>query len=319
VATWPLAVRAQQPAMPMIGVLSSYSSSDAFAHGFLAAFHQGLKQAGYVEGQNVAIEYRWAGNEYERLTALATELVRNRVNVIATGSASLAVLAAKTSTTTIPIVFLMGGDPVKLGVVASLNRPGGNLTGITTLNTEITPKRVEVLRELVPTATMMAVLVNPTNNPANVEVESRQAQAAANTLGLQTIHILQASTERELDGVFSTLIQQRAGGLVITADTLFSGRSAELAALASRYSVPTISPYREFVTAGGLMSYGGSVNELYRLVGVYTGRVLDGERPADLPVQQVTKLELVINLRTAKALGLTVPPTLLARADAVIE
>jgi ABC-type uncharacterized transport system substrate-binding protein len=319
VATLPLAVRAQQPAMPVIGVLSSYSSSDAFAQGFLAAFDQGLKQAGYVEGQNVAIEYRWAGNEYERLTALATELVRNRVNVIATGSASLAVLAAKTSTTTIPIVFLMGGDPVKLGLVASLNRPGGNLTGITTLNTEITPKRVEVLRELVPTATMMAVLVNPTNNPANVEVESRQARAAANTLGLQTIHILQASTERELDGVFSTLIQQRAGGLVITADTLFSGRSAELAALASRYSVPTISPYREFVTAGGLMSYGGSVNELYRLVGVYTGRVLDGEKPADLPVQQVTKLELVINLRTAKALGLTVPPTLLARADEVIE
>jgi putative ABC transport system substrate-binding protein len=319
VATLPLAVRAQQPAMPVIGVLSSYSSSDVFAQGFLAAFHQGLKQAGYVEGQNVAIEYRWAGNEYERLTALASELVRNRVNVIATGSASLAVLAAKTSTTTIPIVFLMGGDPVKLGLVASLNRPGGNLTGITTLNTEITPKRVEVLRELVPTATMMAVLGNPTNNPANVEVESRQARAAANTLGLQTIHILQASTERELDGVFSTLIQQRAGGLVITADTLFSGRSAELAALASRYSVPTISPYREFVTAGGLMSYGGNVNELYRLVGVYTGRVLDGEKPADLPVQQVTKLELVINLRTAKALGLTIPPMLLARADEVIE
>jgi putative ABC transport system substrate-binding protein len=211
----------------------------------------------------------------------------------------------------------MGGDPVKLGLVASLNRPGGNLTGITTLNTEITPKRVEVLRELVPTTKIMAVLVNPTN--PNVEVESRQAQAAANTLGLQTIHLLQASTERELDGIFSTLIQQRAGGLVITADTLFSGKSAELAALASRYSVPTISPYGEFVTAGGLMSYGGSVNELYRLVGVYTGRVLDGEKPADLPVQQVTKLELAINLRTAKALGLTVPPTLLARADEVIE
>jgi putative ABC transport system substrate-binding protein len=319
VAAWPLMARAQQPPMPVIGVLSSYSSSDAFAQGFLAAFHQGLKQAGYVEGQNVAVEYRWAGNEYERLTALAAELVHHRVNVISTGSSSLGVLAAKTTTTTIPIVFLMGGDPVKLGLVASLNRPGGNLTGITTLNTEITPKRVEVLRELVPTTTIMAVLVNPTNNPANVEVESRQAQAAANTLGLQTIHLLQASTERELDGIFSTLIQQRAGGLVITADTLFSGKSAELAALASRYSVPTISPYREFVTAGGLMSYGGSVNELYRLVGVYTGRVLDGEKPADLPVQQVTKLELAINLRTAKALGLTVPPTLLARADEVIE
>ena len=318
-AAWPLAARAQQPAMPVIGFLSSYSSSDAFAQHFLAAFHQGLKQAGYVEGQNVAVEYRWAGNEYERLTALAAELVRRRVNVIATGSASLAVLAAKTATTTIPIVFLMGGDPVKLGLVASLNRPGGNLTGITTLNTEITPKRVEVLRELVPTTTIMAVLVNPTNNPVNVEVELRQAQAAANTLGLQTIHILQASTEPDLDGIFSTLIQQRVGGLVITADTLFSGKSAELAALASRHAMPTISPYREFVTAGGLMSYGGSVTELYRLVGVYTGRVLKGEKPADLPVQQVTKVELVINLRTAKSLGLEVPPSLLARADEVIE
>ena len=180
---WPLAARAQQPVMPVIGYLSSYSSSDAFAQDFLAAFHQGLQQVGYVEGQNVAVEYRWAGNEYERLTALAAELVRRRVNVIATGSASLAVLAAKTATTTIPIVFLMGGDPVKLGLVASLNRPGGNLTGITTLNTEITPKRIELLRELVPTKTIMAVLVNPANNPANVEVELRQAQAAANTSG----------------------------------------------------------------------------------------------------------------------------------------
>ena len=318
-AAWPLAARAQQPAMPVIGFVSSYSSSDAFAQRLLAAFHQGLKQAGYVENQNVAIEYRWAGSEYERLTALATELAHRPVNVIATGSASLAVLAAKTATTTIPIVFLMGGDPVKLGLVASLNRPGGNLTGITTLNTEITPKRVEVLRELVPTTTIMAVLVNPTNNPANVEVEIRQAEAAANSLGLQTIHILQASTEPDLDAVFSTLIQQRAGGLVITADTLFSGKSAQLAALASRHSMPTISPYREFVTAGGLMSYGGSVNELYRLVGVYTGRVLNGENPADLPVQQVTKVELVINLKTAKALGLDVPAALLARADEVIE
>src|SRR6516162_2575265 len=317
-AAWPLAARAQQP-MPVIGFLSSYSSSDAFAQYLLAAFHQGLKQAGYVEGQNVAVEYRWAGSEYQRLTALAAELVRRRVNVITTGSASLAVLAAKTATTTVPVVFLMGGDPVKLGLVVSLNRPGGNLTGITTLNTEITPKRVEVLREVVPTTNIMAVLVNPTNNPANVEVELRQAEVAANTLGLQTIHILQASTEADLDGVFSTLIQRRAGGLVITADTLFSGKSAQLAALASRYSMPTIFPYREFVTAGGLMSYGGSVNELYRLIGVYTGRVLNGENPADLPVQQVTKVELVINLKTAKALGLDVPAALLARADEVIE
>jgi putative ABC transport system substrate-binding protein len=318
-AAWPLAARAQQPAMPVIGFLNTYSSSDAFAQHFLAAFHQGLKQAGYVEGQNVTVEYRWAGNEYERLRALAVELVRRRVNVIATGSSSVGVLAAKTATTTIPIVFLMGGDPVRLGLVASLNRSDGNLTGVTTLNTELTPKRVEVLRELVPTTTIMAVLVNPTNNSVNVEVELRQAQAAANTLGLQTIHILQASTEPELDDIFSTLIQQRVGGVVITADTLFSGKSAELAALASRHAMPTISPYREFVTAGGLMSYGGSVTELYRLVGIYTGRVLNGEKPADLPVQQVTKVELVINLRTAKSLGLTVPPSLLARADEVIE
>ena len=196
-----------------MGFSTVYSSSDAFAQYFLAAFHQGLKQAGYVEGQNVAVEYRWAGNDYERLTALAAELVRRRVNVIATGSASVAVLAAKAATTTTPIVFLMGGDPVKLGLVASLNRPGGNVTGVTTLNTEITPKRLEVLRELVPTTTSMAVLVNPTNNPANVEFELRQAQAAAHSLGLQTIHMLQASTEPDLDGVFSTLIQQRAGGL----------------------------------------------------------------------------------------------------------
>ena len=318
-AAWPIAARAQQPAMPVIGFLNTYSSSDAFAQHFLAAFHQGLKQAGYVEGQNVTVEYRWAGNEYERLRALAVELVRRRVNVIATGSSSVGVLAAKTATTTIPIVFLMGGDPVRLGLVASLNRSDGNLTGVTTLNTELTPKRVEVLRELVPTTTIMAVLVNPTNNSVNVEVELRQAQAAANTLGLQTIHILQASTEPELDDIFSTLIQQRVGGVVITADTLFSGKSAELAALASRHAMPTISPYREFVTAGGLMSYGGSVTELYRLVGIYTGRVLNGEKPADLPVQQVTKVELVINLRTAKSLGLTVPPSLLARADEVIE
>ena len=315
---WPLAARAQQPAKPVIGFLNSYSS-DAFAQYFLPAFHQGLNQAGYVESQNVAVEYRWAGNQYERLTALAADLVRRRVSVITAGSASLAAVAAKAVTTTIPIVFLTGGDPVKMGLVASLNRPGGNLTGVTTLNLEMTPKRLEVLRELLPTTTSMAVLVNPTNNPVSVEAELRQAQAAAHTLGLQTIHMLQASTEPDLDGVFSTLIQQRVGGLVITADTFFSGKHAEVAALASRHAMPTISPYREFVTAGGLMSYGGSVTELYRLVGVYTGRVLNGDKPADLPVQQVTKVDLVINLKTAKELGLDIPPTLLARADEVIE
>jgi putative tryptophan/tyrosine transport system substrate-binding protein len=278
-----------------------------------------LSETGYVEGRNVAIEYRWAENQYDRLPELAAELVRRRVSVITTGSSTLAALAAKAATTTLPIVFLMGSDPVQFGLVASLNRPGGNLTGITTLNLEMTPKRLQVLRELLPTTTIMAVLVNPTNAPATVETEVRQVQAAAHTLGLQMVHVLQASTERDLDSAFSTLIQRRAGGLVISADTFFSGKSVELAALASRHAVPTISPYRDFVTAGGLMSYGGSVTELYRLAGVYTGRILKGEQPADLPVQQVTKVQLAINLKTAKALGLTVPTSLIGRADEIIE
>jgi putative tryptophan/tyrosine transport system substrate-binding protein len=316
-AAWPLGVRAQQSPLPVIGFLNA-ASPDLFAH-VVRAFRLGLNEMGYVEGRNVEIEYRWAENQYDRLPALAAELVRRRVSVITTGSATLAALAAKAATTTIPIVFLMGADPVELGFVTSLNRPGGNLTGVTTLNVEISPKRLEVLRELLPTTTIMGVLVNPMNNPATVETELRQAKAATHTLGLQMIHVLQATTERDLDSAFSTLIQRRAGGLVISADTFFSGKSVELAALASRHAMPTISPYREFVTAGGLMSYGGSVTELYRLVGIYTGRVLKGEQPADLPVQQVTKVELVINLKTAKSLGLEVPPTLLARADEVIE
>jgi ABC-type uncharacterized transport system substrate-binding protein len=317
VAAWPLVARAQQSPLPVIGFLNA-ASPDLFAH-VVRAFRLGLNEMGYVEGRNVEIEYRWAENQYDRLPALAAELVRRRVSVITTGSATLAALAAKAATTTIPIVFLMGADPVELGFVTSLNRPGGNLTGVTTLNVEISPKRLEVLRELLPTTTIMGVLVNPMNNPATVETELRQAKAATHTLGLQMIHVLQATTERDLDSAFSTLIQRRAGGLVISADTFFSGKSVELAALASRHAMPTISPYREFVTAGGLMSYGGSVTELYRLVGIYTGRVLKGEQPADLPVQQVTKVELVINLKTAKSLGLEVPPTLLARADEVIE
>ena len=314
-AAWPLAALAQQPAMPVVGFLNA-ASPDLFAH-VVRAFHLGLSETGYVEGRNVAIEYRWAENQYDRLPELAAELVRRRVSVITTGSSTLAALAAKAATTTLPIVFLMGADPVRFGLVASLNRPGGNLTGITTLNLEMTPKRLQVLRELLPTTTIMAVLVNPTNAPATVETEVRQVQAAAHTLGLQMVHVLQASTERDLDSAFSTLIQRRAGGLVISADTFFSGKSVELAALASRHAVPTISPYRDFVTAGGLMSYGGSVTELYRLAGVYTGRILKGEQPADLPVQQVTKVQLAINLKTAKALGLTVPTSLIA--DEIIE
>jgi putative tryptophan/tyrosine transport system substrate-binding protein len=315
-AAWPLVAGAQHPAMPVIGFLNA-ASPDLFVH-VVRAFHLGLTETGYVEGQNVAIEYRWAQDQYDRLPVLAADLVRRRVSVITTGSATLAALAAKAATSTIPIIFLTGADPIQLGLVATLNRPGGNLTGVTTLNTEITPKRLQVLRELLPTSTTMAVLVNPINTPATVETEVRQVQAVAHTLGLQ-IEVLQASTDGGLDSAFLTLTQRRAGGLVISADTFFSGKSAQLAALASRHAVPTISPYREFVTAGGLMSYGGSVTELYRLVGVYTGRVLNGEKPADLPVQQVTKVEFVINLKTAKALGLTVPISLISRADEVIE
>ena len=316
-AAWPLAALAQQRAMQVVGFLNA-ASPDLLAH-VVRAFRLGLSETGYVEGRNVAIEYRWAENQYDRLPELAAELVRRRVSVITTGSSTLAALAAKAATTTLPIVFLMGSDPVQFGLVASLNRPGGNLTGVTTLNLEMTPKRLQVLRELLPTTTIMAVLVNPTNAPATVETEVRQVQAAAHTLGLQMVHVLQASTERDLDSAFSTLIQRRAGGLVISADTFFSGKSVELAALASRHAVPTISPYRDFVTAGGLMSYGGSVTELYRLAGVYTGRILKGEQPADLPVQQVTKVQLAINLKTAKALGLTVPTSLIGLADEIIE
>jgi putative tryptophan/tyrosine transport system substrate-binding protein len=316
-AGWPLAARGQQPAMPVVGFLNA-ASPDFFAH-VVSAFRLGLNETGYIEGRNVAIEYRWADGQYDRLPTLAADLVQHRVSVIATGSNIIAALAAKAATSTIPIVFLTGADPVKDGLVTSLNQPGGNLTGVTTLNFEIAPKRLEVLRELLPTTAIMAVLVNSLNNPAVVETDLRQAKAAAHTLGLEMIHVLQASTDRELEGAFATLIQRRVGGIVISPDTFFSGKSAEIAALALRHAVPTISPYREYVRAGGLMSYGVGLTDLYRLVGVYTGRILKGEQPADLPVQQATKLELIINLKTAKALGLEVPPSLLARADEVIE
>jgi putative ABC transport system substrate-binding protein len=312
-AAWPLAARAQQPVMPVIGFLNG-ASPEGYAP-YVAAFHQGLKEAGYVEGQNVAIEYRWAQGQYDRLPALAADLVRRQVAVIAVGT-NPAAPAAKAATATIPIVFTTGLDPVQEGLVASLNRPGGNLTGVTALAVEVGPKGLELLHELVPAATVIALLVNPTNPSA--EALSSDLQTAARTLGLQ-LHILRASTERDFDRVFATLLQLRAGGLVIGTDGFFNTQSEQLATLTVRHAVPAIFPFREFTAAGGLMSYGVSIRDLYRLVGVYTGRILRGEKPADLPVHRATKVELIINLKTAKALGLTFPITLLGRADEVIE
>jgi ABC-type uncharacterized transport system substrate-binding protein len=279
-----------------------------------AAFRQGLGETGFVEGRNVAIEYRWAEGHYERLSTLAADLVRRQVAVIfANGPA---VGTAKAATAMIPIVFSVGFDPVALGLVASLNRPGGNLTGASILDVELGMKRLALLHELVPAATIMALLVNPSNPGA--ETLSKDHQTAARALGL-TLHVLHASTEREFDTVFATLIQLRAGALVIGNDPFFTSRSGELAALALRQSMPAVYNNREFTSAGGLMSYGGSIFDAYRLAGVYTGRILKGEKPADLPVQQSTKVELIINLKTAKTLGLTVPLTLQVAADKVIE
>jgi putative ABC transport system substrate-binding protein len=313
-AAWPLGAPAQQAAMPVIGFLSTRSSNDSAR--FLAAFHRGLNETGHVEGQNVAIEYRWAQGKYDQLPALAADLVRRRVTVIAAPESSPGALAAKAATPTIPIVFHVGGDPVALGIVPSLSRPGGNVTGVVTLNVEVGAKRLELLHELVPTATIIALLVNPASPVA--ETLARDAHSGAGTLGLN-LHVLHASTERDFDTVFATLGQLRAGGLVIGSDVFFNTQSRQLAALAVRFAVPAIYQYREFAAAGGVMSYGSSLTDPYRLVGVYTGRILKGEKPADLPVQQSTKVELIINLKTAKALGLTMPPTLLARADEVIE
>jgi putative tryptophan/tyrosine transport system substrate-binding protein len=312
-AAWPLVAGAQQPTMPVIGFLNS-GSPDGYAI-LKGEFLRGLKDTGYIEGQNIGIEYRWAEGQYDRLPTQAADLVGRRVAVIAATSTP-AVLVASTATTTIPIVFTSGDDPVRLGLVASLARPGGNITGAVHLEVELTPKRVEMLHELAPAASVIAILVNPTNR--NAESQSRDLQMAARTLGLQ-VHVLHARSERDFDAVFTSLRQLKAGALAIGSDPLFTNRSEQLAALTVRHSVPAVYEWREFVAAGGLMSYGGSIADSYRLAGVYTGRILKGEKPADLPVQQSTKIELVVNLKTAKAIGITVPQTLLARADGVIE
>jgi len=312
-AAWPLAARAQQAAMPVIGFLGpTTAQGDA---PYVAAFRQGLQQAGYREGQNVAIEYRWAEGQNDRFPAMAADLVCRQVTAIAVLGPPAA-LAAKAATSTIPIVFVTGRDPVELGLVASLARPGGNLTGVVTLSGELGLKRLELLHELVPTATTLALLVNPTY--PNAEALASTLQAEARILGLQ-LQVLHASTEREIDQVFATLVQLRAGGLVIATDPFFLTRSEQFAALALRHAIPSIFQYRAFAMAGGLMSYGTSIEDLNRQAGIYTGRILKGEKPADLPVQQATKVELIINLKTAKALGLTIPLSLLGRADEVIE
>jgi putative tryptophan/tyrosine transport system substrate-binding protein len=300
-AAWPMTARGQQQPMPVIGFLGTRASGDDPQ--LLVAFRSGLKEAGYVEGQNVAIEYHFAENQYDRLKALAADLVRRQVAVIAANGR--AAQALKEATTTIPIVFTVGFDPVEVGLVASMNRPGGNITGVSILDVELGPKRLELLHELAPTATVIGVLVNPTD-PARAETTSKELQAAARTLGLQ-VHVLHASTDRDFDTVFARLVELRLGGLVIGGEPFFNSRIEQLAALTIRHAVPAIYQLRGFAAAGGLMSYGGSLTDAYRLVGVYTGQILSGAKPADLPIQRATKVEMIINLKTAKMLGLTVP------------
>jgi putative tryptophan/tyrosine transport system substrate-binding protein len=315
VATWPLAAQAQQQSQtPVIGYLGPGSAeSDAFR---ATAFRQGLQESGYVDGQNVIIDYRWADDHHDRLPALAADLARRPVSVIVATSTP-AVLAAKAATTSIPIVFEAAADPVKLGLVASLSRPGGNITGVTQLGEEVLPKRLELLHELLPTARIMALLVNPTD-PALADEQVRVSLSAAGGFGIE-LHVLNASSQADFDAVFAKLTELRAGGLVIGGDALFTGHNDELAALTVHHAVPAIYQRREFAAAGGLMGYGSDLADTHRLAGIYAGRILKGEKPADLPVQQATKIELYINLKTAKAFGLTVPLSLTGRADEVFE
>jgi putative ABC transport system substrate-binding protein len=313
-AAWPLAARAQQRAFPVIGLLSP--RSPAVDTPLIAVIRQGLNESGLVEGQNVALDYRWADGQYDRLAALAADLVRRQVAVIVTMGGEVSALAAKAASATIPIVFAAGADPVRSGLVTSVHRPGGNITGVSTLIFELEPKRLGLMRELRPNATTIAVLVDP--NSPNAEMQVNDIQAAARGVGGE-ITILNASTIRDIDAAFVRLVEMRADALLVVANPIFFNRTAQLVVLAARHAIPTVYSRREFTAAGGLMSYGPNINDSYRLLGVYAARILKGEKPGDLPIQLPTKFELVINLSTAKALGLDVPSTLLARADEVIE
>ncbi len=314
-ATWPLAASAQQPTMPVIGFLSGATFETM--REYVAAFHRGLAEAGFVEGRNLAVEYRWAEGHNDRLPALATDLVRRGVAIIVAGATTPGALAAKAVTQTIPIVFFIGTDPVKVGLVASLARPGGNITGITVLTVELIAKNLELMHNLMPPATTIAVLVNPANIPQTA-TERGNVQDAAGVLGARVV-ILNASSPSEIESVFATLVSERVGALVVSGENFFLTQRGLMVELAGRHAMPTIYPYREFVLAGGLMSYGTHFADAFRRIGVSTGRILKGEKAADLPVQQVTKVELAINLKTAKTLGLKIPLPLLGRADEVIE